>query len=48
MRRLFKYLFRMLFFVGLGFIAYAIFAELPAPTGQSVITLPVPATQDSE
>jgi hypothetical protein len=42
MRRLFKYLFRMLFFVGLGFAAYAIFAELPAPTGVTVISLPGP------
>jgi hypothetical protein len=45
MRRLFKYLFRILFFVGLGFVAYAIFAELPAPTSLSVITLPVPVAQ---
>jgi hypothetical protein len=42
MRRLFKYLFRMLLFVAVGFAAYAFFAELPPPTQDSVVTLQVP------
>jgi len=42
MRRLFKYLFRMLFFVGIGFVIYAIFADLPAPQRETVVTLPAP------
>jgi len=42
MRTLFKYLFRMLFFVAIGFVAYAMFADLPAPEGERVVTLPLP------
>jgi hypothetical protein len=46
MRRLFKYLFRMLFFVGIGFVAYAIFADLPPPQSETVVSLPVPAASE--
>ena len=42
MRRIGKYLFRLLLLLVIGFAAYAMFAELPAPTGEKVITLPLP------
>ena len=42
MRRIGKYLFRLLLLLAIGFAAYAMFAELPAPTGEKVITLPLP------
>ena len=45
MRRLIKYLFPMLIFVGIGFVAYAIFGDLPAPTRETVLTLPVPQAE---
>jgi hypothetical protein len=45
MRRLIKYLFPMLLFVGVGFVAYAIFGDLPAPTHDTVVTLPVPQAE---
>ena len=45
MRRLIKYLFPMLIFVGIGFVAYAIFGDLPAPTRDMVLTLPVPQAE---
>jgi hypothetical protein len=45
MRRLIKYLFPMLVFVGIGFVAYAIFGELPAPIRDTVLTLPVPQAE---
>ena len=46
MRRLFKYLFRILFFVGIGFVAYAMFADLPPPQTETVVQLPVPAVSE--
>jgi hypothetical protein len=46
MRRLFKYLARMLFFVAIGFVAYAIFAELPAPQRETVVQLPAPQVSE--
>lgn len=46
MRRLFKYLFRILFFVGIGFVAYAIFADLPPPQRETVVQLPAPAAAE--
>ena len=46
MRRLFKYLVRILFFVAIGFVAYAIFADLPAPQNESVVRLPVPQASE--
>jgi len=42
MRRLFKYLIRMLFFVAIGFAAYAIFGDLTPPVRETAVTLPVP------
>jgi len=42
MRRIGKYLFRLILLLAIGFAAYAIFAELPAPTGDTVVTLPLP------
>jgi hypothetical protein len=45
MRRLIKYLFPTLIFVGIGFVAYAIFGDLPAPTRDTVLALPVPQAE---
>lgn len=45
MRRLIKYLFPILIFVAIGFVAYAIFGELPAPVRDTELTLPVPPAQ---
>ena len=45
MRRLVKYLFRLLIIAGIGFVAYAIFADLPAPTRDTVLVLPVPQAE---
>ena len=45
MRRLMKYLFRLLILLAIGFAGYAIFAELPAPTGDTVVILPVPQAE---
>jgi hypothetical protein len=45
MRRLIRYLFPILIFVGIGFGAYAIFGDLPAPTRDTVLTLPVPQAE---
>ncbi len=42
MRRIGKYLFRLVLLLAIGFAAYAIFADLPAPTGDTVVTLPLP------
>ncbi len=42
MRRIGKYLLRLILLLGIGFAAYAIFADLPAPTGDAVVTLPLP------
>ncbi len=42
MRRIVKYLFRLILLLAIGFAAYAIFADLPAPTGDRVVTLPLP------
>ncbi|HUS54356.1 MAG TPA: hypothetical protein VMY41_10180 [Thermohalobaculum sp.] len=42
MRRLVKYLFQLLILAGIGFVGYAMFADLPAPTRDTVLTLPVP------
>ena len=42
MRRIGKYLLRLLLLLAIGFAAYAMFADLPAPTGEKVITLPLP------
>ncbi len=42
MRRIGKYLFGLILLLAIGFAAYAMFADLPAPTGDSVITLPLP------
>ena len=42
MRTIGKYLFRLILLLAIGFAAYAMFADLPAPTGEKVITLPLP------
>ncbi len=42
MREIAKYLFRLILLLAIGFAAYAIFADLPAPTGDKVVTLPLP------
>jgi len=42
MRRIGKYLLRLLLLLAIGFAAYAMFADLPAPTGDTVVTLPLP------
>jgi len=42
MRRITKYLFRLILLLAIGFAGYAIFAELPAPTGDTTIALPLP------
>lgn len=42
MRRIGKYLLRLILLLAIGFAAYAMFAELPPPTGETVITLPLP------
>jgi hypothetical protein len=42
MRRIGKYLFRLIVVLAIGFAAYAMFADLPAPTGDTVLTLPLP------
>jgi hypothetical protein len=42
MRRIGKYLFRLILLLAIGFAAYAMFADLPAPTGEKVVPLPLP------
>ncbi len=42
MRTIGKYLFRLSLLLAIGFAAYAMFADLPAPTGDTVVTLPLP------
>lgn len=42
MGRLLKYLFRLAFAVGIGFVAYAMIAELPPPTAEREVSLPLP------
>jgi len=42
MRRIGKYLLRLVLLLAIGFAAYAMLADLPAPTGEKVVTLPLP------
>lgn len=42
MRRLFKYLFRLALVLAIGFVGYAMLGDLPAPTRDTVVTLPLP------
>jgi len=42
MRTIGKYLFRLSLLLAIGFAAYGMFADLPAPTGDTVVTLPLP------
>jgi hypothetical protein len=42
MRRIGKYLLRLIILLAIGFAAYTMFADLPAPTGEKVIPLPLP------
>jgi hypothetical protein len=45
MRRLMKYLFRLLVLAAVAFAAWAMIADLPAPVRETVITLPAPQAQ---
>ncbi len=45
MRRLMKYLFRLLILLAAAFVAWALLADLPAPVRETVVTLPVPQAQ---
>ncbi len=45
MRTIGKYLFRLSLLLAIGFAAYAMFADLPAPTGDTVVTLPLPQAE---
>ena len=42
MRLIGKYLFRLVVLLAIVFAVYAIFADLPAPTGETVVTLKLP------
>ena len=42
MRRISKYLFRLFLLLAAGFAVYAMVADLPAPTGERVVALPLP------
>ncbi len=42
MHRISKYLLRLILLLAIGFAAYAMFADLPAPTGEKVLPLPLP------
>lgn len=42
MRRLFKYLFRLVILLAVAFVGYAYFSDLPAPTQEKAVTLPLP------
>lgn len=42
MRRLFKYLFRLAILLAVAFVGYAYFSDLPAPTQEKTVTLPLP------
>lgn len=43
MRRLFKYLFRLALLLGVAFVGYAMFSDLPAPVRDTAVELPLPA-----
>jgi hypothetical protein len=45
MRRLFKYLIRLLVLLVLAFLAWAFLDDLPAPVKETVVTLPAPQAQ---
>ena len=42
MHRISKYLLRLILLLAIGFAAYAMFADLPPPTGEKAVTLPLP------
>ena len=42
MRTLLKYLFRLALLLAVGFVGYAMFSDLPAPTDEREVTLPLP------
>jgi hypothetical protein len=42
MRRIGKYLFRLVLLLAAAFAIYAMVADLPAPTGQTFVILPLP------
>jgi hypothetical protein len=44
MRRISKYLFRLLLLIAVGFVVYALVADLPPPTSERVVSLPLPQT----
>jgi hypothetical protein len=45
MRRLMKYLFRLLILLAAAFVAWALLAELPPPVRETVIPLTAPQAQ---
>jgi hypothetical protein len=42
MRRIGKYLFRLIILLAVGFVGYAMFADLPPPTHERTVSLPLP------
>jgi len=42
MRWIGKYLFRLIVLLAIGFVAYAMVAELPPPTSETTVSVPVP------
>jgi hypothetical protein len=44
MRRIGKYLFLLCLLLVVGFVVYAVVADLPAPTGERAVVLPLPQT----
>jgi len=42
MRRLFKYLFRLALLLAVGFVGYAMLSDLPPPTRDQVVAVPLP------
>ncbi len=48
MRRLFKYLFRLVILLAVAFVGYAYFSDLPAPTQERTVTLPLEARQSGQ
>ena len=44
MRRLARFLFRLILLGAVGFVGYAVFSDLPAPTRDTTVTLPLPET----
>ena len=43
MRRLFKYLFWLVILLAVAFVGYAFFGDLPPPTHNKEVSVPLPA-----